>query len=100
MAQLKRLRDFLSDGRPHDTPSIMREVYGDEHLGIARVGARIHDLRHKHGLTIRAWRDETRRTVTWYQLIPPPTTTVFTARAPPAASMQCALFAPPRGHPM
>jgi hypothetical protein len=40
MTQLTRLAELPKDGKPHRTDEILREVYGSEHLGIARVGAR------------------------------------------------------------
>lgn len=29
---------MLQDNKPHSTIDICREVYGDEHLGLARIG--------------------------------------------------------------
>ncbi len=45
--QAERLLTLLSDGSWHDTVQIQYIVYGDEHLGLSRVGARIHDLKKK-----------------------------------------------------
>lgn len=44
-SQKERLLRMLQDGQWHDTPSIQREVYGADHLGVARIGARADDLR-------------------------------------------------------
>lgn len=44
MTQAERLLQLLSDGRQHRTDEIMRVVYGSEHLGIARISARVWDL--------------------------------------------------------
>jgi len=45
MTQTARLLQLLKDHKPHRTDEILREVYGSEHLGIARIGARINDLK-------------------------------------------------------
>ena len=71
MSQANKLLTLLSDGNPHRTDEILRVVYGNEHLGLARPGARIDDLK-KRGHTIRGWHDTKQRTLYWYQLIPPP----------------------------
>lgn len=68
MSQVNKLYNLISDGLPHRTDEILREVYGGEHLGIARIGARIWDLRHKRGLHIRSWTDAEKPSLTWYQL--------------------------------
>ena len=47
MSQESRLLKLLSDGAWHDTPGILEEVYGSEHLGICRIGARIFGLKKK-----------------------------------------------------
>lgn len=44
MTQAQRLLELLSDGRAHRTDEIMRVVYGSDHLGIARISARVWDL--------------------------------------------------------
>jgi hypothetical protein len=56
MSQTDKLHKLLRDGKWHTTPNILAEVYGSSHLGIARIGARIWDLRHRYNRTI-----ETRR---------------------------------------
>lgn len=45
MSQKEKLLAILSDGQWRDTPSILREVYRVGDKGIARVAARILDLR-------------------------------------------------------
>lgn len=70
MAQAKKLYDLLRDGRPHRTDEICREVYGDEHLGVARIGARIYDIKKKHNLVIKSWKDEVKKSLWWYQIEP------------------------------
>lgn len=47
MSQKDKLCNLLEDGKPHRTDEIMRVCYGGEHLGLARVGARIWDLKNK-----------------------------------------------------
>lgn len=44
-SQKQRLLSLLSDGEWYDTPSIQYAVYGGEHLGVARIAARIGDLK-------------------------------------------------------
>jgi len=45
-SQKQRLAEFLSDNEWHDTPSIVSSVYGNQHLGLSRLSARILDLKH------------------------------------------------------
>jgi hypothetical protein len=45
MTQTERLYNLLKDNLPHRTDEILRVVYGSEHNGIARIGARIADLK-------------------------------------------------------
>ena len=71
MSQSARLLEFLSDGRWHRTDDILREVYGDDHLGIARIGARIHGLK-QDGAAIEGRRDEKIKSLYWYRLLKPP----------------------------
>jgi hypothetical protein len=54
MTQTARLLQLLKNYKPHNTVEILREVYGSEHLGIARIGARIADLyvREKKTITL------------------------------------------------
>lgn len=44
-SQKQRLLEVLSDGNWHSTTYITETVYGSEHLGLARVAARVDDLR-------------------------------------------------------
>ena len=68
MSQVKRLKELLDDGKPHRTDEIMEKVYGSDHLGLARVGARVRDLKDK-GCIIQGWRDEEKQSLYWYQLV-------------------------------
>jgi hypothetical protein len=70
MTQTERLAQFLKDYKPHNTVEILREVYGSEHLGIARIGARIADLK-KLGHNIIGYHDPQNRRLYVYRLIPP-----------------------------
>ena len=67
LSQVDRLKNLLLDGRPHRTDEILKIVYGSEHRGIARVGARIYDLKGK-GYDIKSWRDDKNPTLWWYQM--------------------------------
>jgi hypothetical protein len=67
LSQASRLLALLKDGQPHSTVEIMERVYGGSHLGLARVGARIYDLKNK-GHEIRGWKDEKNPAVYWYQM--------------------------------
>jgi len=68
LSQTQRLYNLLKDGEPHSTVEIMRKVYGKDHLGLARVGARIYDIKKRHEGNIASWRDLKRKTVHWYQM--------------------------------
>lgn len=68
-SQAQRLLELLQDGEPHSTVEIMERVYGGDHLGLARVGARVWDLKTK-GHEIVGWKDKERPTLFWYQMTP------------------------------
>lgn len=70
-SQKAKLLELLKDGLPHNTPEILEVVYGNAHLGLARVGARVADLK-ADGYTIRGWDDDENRTIYWYQLLSSP----------------------------
>lgn len=69
LSQAQRLLALLSDYQWHSTPEVLDVVYGNDHLGLARVGARIYDLK-KQGHEIVGKDDETRSTIYWYRLVP------------------------------
>lgn len=50
-SQKAKLYRLLSDGQYHTTDEIQTVVYGKNHLGVARIAARIHDLK-KEGYEI------------------------------------------------
>ena len=70
-SQSDRLYNLLSDGLPHSTLEIMDKIYGDEHLGLARCGARIWDVKKKYNLEINGWHDPEKPTIYWYQAVLP-----------------------------
>lgn len=67
MSQSSRLFLLLSDGEPHSTIEIIEQVYGGSHLGLARVGARVYDLR-REGYEIEGWKDKENPSIYWYQM--------------------------------
>lgn len=63
------LLKLLKDGKWHNTVQIMRKVYGIRgHVGICRIGARIHDLKDM-GYEIESRPVNHDRTVWAYKLI-------------------------------
>jgi hypothetical protein len=67
-SQTQKLYELLKDGERHSTREIQIFVYGSDHLGSARIAARIADLR-KEGHDIpNAERDEHDPTVYWYRM--------------------------------
>jgi hypothetical protein len=78
MTQTQKLYDLLKDGLPHRADEILRVVYGSEHQGIARIGARIADLKAGNwpGLfkcNIAGYKDQDNQALYFYRLIPPKT---------------------------
>lgn len=68
MSQKEKLREFLSDGKPHRTDEIVNSVYG-QGLSLARVGARIYDLK-QDGFKIVGWKDTETPSLYWYAHVP------------------------------
>ena len=58
---------LLRDARPHRTDEILAIVYGSEHAGIARIGARISDVKKKHNVKIKGYKDKQNPSLYWYQ---------------------------------
>jgi hypothetical protein len=75
MSQASRLYQLLSDHQWHSTPEILERVYGGSHLGIARIGARIHDLRSK-GHDIEGKRHPDNPAIFLYRLVEKEPTTL------------------------
>jgi len=67
MSQAESLCNLLKDGKPHRTDEILEVVYGGSHLGLARCGARIYDIK-KRGFDVIGWRDPVTPSLFWYQL--------------------------------
>jgi hypothetical protein len=70
-SQMEQIYDLLRSGRPVRTDEIMREVYGNDHLGLARVGARVWDVKKKYKVEVKGWKDEQNPTLYWYQIKTP-----------------------------
>lgn len=70
-SQVEKLESLMSDYQPHRTDEIVEKVYGPG-LSLARVGARIYDLRKRlpDSLTIRGWHDKDNPALFWYQVVP------------------------------
>jgi hypothetical protein len=66
LSQKQKLYNLLSDFEPHSTVEIMQKVYGGDHLGLARVGARIHDIK-ADGHEIKGWKDKTNPAIYWFR---------------------------------
>ena len=71
MTQKERLKLVLDDGRPHRTDELLELVYGSAKLGIARLGARVYEVRQSLPRTqaVKAWKDKQNHALTWYQLV-------------------------------
>ena len=69
MSQASRLYALLKDYRWHSTVEIMEAVYGGGHLGLARVGARIHDIKRIHGVEIEGKKDPQNPSIYLYRLV-------------------------------
>lgn len=67
ISQTERLWSLLRDARPHRTDEILSVVYGSEHAGIARIGARIADVKKKHNVNIKGHKDKQNPSLYWYQ---------------------------------
>jgi hypothetical protein len=67
MSQAEHIYNILSDGLPHRTDELVREVY---HGGaLARLGARIYDVQKKHNVKIESWHDPYNRKLWWYRIV-------------------------------
>ncbi len=65
-SQTSKLYDLLKDGLPHRTDEIMEKVYGNDHLGLARCGARIWDIKKKYHIEIEGEKDPIKPSLYWY----------------------------------
>lgn len=74
MSQTNLLYSLLLDGEWHDTMQILARVYGGSHLGLARVSARIYDIKKKpEVLDVESRKCENADTVWEYRMILKPT---------------------------
>jgi len=69
MSQTELLYNLLKDGQEHSTVEIMEKVYGGSHLGLARVSARIYDIKKKYGVFISGRTDTTNSNIYWYKIV-------------------------------
>lgn len=72
MSQVKKLFKLLKNGDPYRTDYILHKVYGNNNLGIARISARIYDIKKKiesQGYTIKCKKDKDVPTLHWYQIV-------------------------------
>lgn len=69
MTQEEKLYLYLKDGLPHRTDHILKAIYGSEHLGIARISARIFGVKKRYGVDIKGWKDDKTPSLYWYRLI-------------------------------
>jgi hypothetical protein len=65
--QVERLWALLQDGKFHSTPDIVTRVYGPG-LSLARVAARIWDLKQRYGAQIERRQDERNPSIHHYRL--------------------------------
>ena len=72
MSQTELLYNLLNDGKGHSTLEILERVYGNDHLAIARIGARVWDIKKKYGIEIECKRHQEKKTVWIYKIITPP----------------------------
>lgn len=57
LSQCDLLQNLLRDGKPHRTDEILRRVYKIHSKGIARISARVYDLKKRRGASITSWPD-------------------------------------------
>jgi len=74
ISQTEKLYTLLKDGRWHSTREILHIVYGSEHFGTARCGARINDLKNgkwsgRAHLRIEGKHDPHNPTIYWYRIV-------------------------------
>ena len=70
MSQTEKLYSVLSDGRPHRVDELLDRVYGAiEGFSVARLGARVWDLKKRYNVEIKSWPDHANRKMWVYQII-------------------------------
>jgi len=68
MSQIKRILEILLDKKPHSSFELVKRAYGSHGPSLARLGARIWDIKQK-GYEIIGWHDPDDPKKYWYQLI-------------------------------
>lgn len=68
MTQVEKIYNLLKDGLPHRTDEILIKCYGNEHQGLARIGARKFDIQERYGVEIKGWKDPEKPSLFWYQI--------------------------------
>lgn len=68
MSQIDRLYSLMSDGEPHSTFEIVEKVYDMDTTTIARVGARIFDVKRRFGAYIESYPDKSNKKMWWYRM--------------------------------
>jgi hypothetical protein len=70
MAQIDTLYNALIDGAPHRSDELVSRVYGLENgVFLARLGARIWDLKKKYRVEIKSYPDPENRKLWFYQIV-------------------------------
>jgi hypothetical protein len=64
-SQTERLYELLKDGAAHRTDEIVDKIYGHE-LSLARVGARVWDVKKRYGVKIDGHHDLENPKLYWY----------------------------------
>jgi hypothetical protein len=68
MSQTDKLYNLLSDYQPHRTDEIVSKIYGDG-MSLARVGARIWDIKKRYNVEIVGRKDKDRSSLYWYTML-------------------------------
>lgn len=68
MSQLNVLWSILQDKKPHSNFELVGKAYNQTGPSVARIGARIFDLKKKYGVQIDGWHDPKDQRKYWYQL--------------------------------
>lgn len=70
MSQNDSLYRILSDGLPHRADNLVVSVYGFcDGVRLARLSARVYDVKMKHSVEINSWPDKGNKKLWWYQLV-------------------------------
>ena len=78
MSQADNLYFILRDGQPHRSDDLVKAVYGEgmvcpecgnrKQMSLARLGARVFDVKRKHNVNIQSYPDPQNRKLWWYVL--------------------------------